>query len=728
MKKRNLIFLRTWSFLIVLTVSFCAHLSAQTKPLGSFKSDGSEGISEAIESGGLLFFTAFDDVHGRELWCTDGTNSGTRLVKDINPGTADGAEFYFEFSSINHNGILFFKGDDGVNGSELWRSDGTDLGTYIVKNISSGSNSTSIGDLTSHGNKVYFVSGTSSTLWKSDGTETGTQSIRSFQICRNLVSWNGALYFSAAPDNTGEELWTSNGTAGGTVLLRDLNGATGASLPTNFHSTPSNLFFTAITNDGWELWKTNGTFSGTVQVSDINSGGASSLMTTYSTVQIVSILDTVFFRANNGTDGYQFWKSDGTTSSTIMLTSVPNGINPTVGYHANGGNVMLSEYGSSKFMEYNPTTTQVSLTDYPVHSYFGTGKRSFIFNDGLLYYATKDTLYGCEMSVSDGTVNGSRYLQETHLLDYWYESSNQTFNRVLGIVDSKIIFTNARGHYRYDDEMFSYDDAQTATCFAPSVLITAPSSGTSLHLLWNRITDAEQYEIEYRPIGQNWMAISPTDRNYHPFGSLQAQSDYEFRIRANCGGNWTVWSDVLTYNTEFLGLDDDLRILAECSQDETTQRIYWLKNSVIESVRVRYRDYSTANWIATITDSDGIMALNNLTPSTFYEYETRVKIGGVWQSWTNFLRYFHTSNGTITSVSVTDNLLEGFDIYPNPSDQLVYITTSAKEILLTDISGKEKLSLLVKDGNLTIDVSGFSNGVYLVGNSDGRTRKLVIQH
>ena len=60
-----------------------------------------------------------------ELWTTDGTSAGTKMVKDIDPG-ADGSapEELHAF-----NGDIYFSADDGSHGRELWKSDGTAGGT-----------------------------------------------------------------------------------------------------------------------------------------------------------------------------------------------------------------------------------------------------------------------------------------------------------------------------------------------------------------------------------------------------------------------------------------------------------------------------------------------------------------------------------------------------------------------------------------------------------------------
>ena len=47
---------------------------------------GNVDAREFTESNGVVFFVANDGIHGNELWKTDGSESGTVLVKDINPG------------------------------------------------------------------------------------------------------------------------------------------------------------------------------------------------------------------------------------------------------------------------------------------------------------------------------------------------------------------------------------------------------------------------------------------------------------------------------------------------------------------------------------------------------------------------------------------------------------------------------------------------------------------
>ncbi|MFM7787275.1 MAG: ELWxxDGT repeat protein, partial [Microcystis panniformis] len=112
--------------------------------------------------GNTLFFSANDGVNGFELWKSDGTAAGTVLVKNIFPGNNP------SFSSSPRNlrvvgNTLFFSANDGANGYELWKSDGTAAGTVLVKDINPGSSSSftsysqALMDLMAVGNTLFFI-------------------------------------------------------------------------------------------------------------------------------------------------------------------------------------------------------------------------------------------------------------------------------------------------------------------------------------------------------------------------------------------------------------------------------------------------------------------------------------------------------------------------------------------------------------------------------------------
>src|SRR5262249_28653286 len=258
--------------------------------------------------GGTLFFTARDltdgVTRGRELWKTDGTPEGTVLVKDIEPGPSDG----FPDRLTNVGGTLFFAAFDSIHGTELWKSDGTEEGTVLVKDINLGRPGSSPGNLTDVGGTLFFTAVTPETgneLWKSDGTAEGTVLVKDINpgtgfgldVRANLTVVGGTLFFAATDPATGRELWKSDGTAAGTVLVKDSNIGPASSIGivsgANLANVGGTLFFAAARPEsGTELWKSDGTAEGTVLVKDVNPGSASS-----TPLLLTNVGGTLFFRA-----------------------------------------------------------------------------------------------------------------------------------------------------------------------------------------------------------------------------------------------------------------------------------------------------------------------------------------------------------------------------------------------------------------------------------------------
>ena len=173
----------------------------------------------ALDDSTLLFAADDGNGHGAELWKSNGTASGTTMVADLNPGPAaslsydngtsvgSGDSGYFPSSFAVVDGVAYFSAADGSHGHELWKSDGTPLGTTMVDDIAAGSASSSPQSLTAVDGTLYFVAHDGSganQLWMSDGTTGGTSLVQSFTPAQtessspsNLSVVGGTLYFSA---------------------------------------------------------------------------------------------------------------------------------------------------------------------------------------------------------------------------------------------------------------------------------------------------------------------------------------------------------------------------------------------------------------------------------------------------------------------------------------------------------------------------------------------------
>src|SRR5262249_51851486 len=132
------------------------------------------------------------------------------MVKDIYPGSSGSAPF----SLTNVNGTLYFTAFDPLHGTEVWKSDGTAEGTILLVDTTpydTGNQAPT--NLTAVGDTLYFAA--TGDLWASDGTTEGSIPVGDYTPS-NLTDVNGRLYFTVL----GSQLWKSDGTREGTVLVR----------------------------------------------------------------------------------------------------------------------------------------------------------------------------------------------------------------------------------------------------------------------------------------------------------------------------------------------------------------------------------------------------------------------------------------------------------------------------------------------------------------------------
>jgi ELWxxDGT repeat protein len=280
---------------------------------------------------GKAFFTTHKPLHGSTrnlLWKSDGTASGTQLVKRI--GSALGTQIR-ELTPAGKS--LFFASNAGA----LWKTNGTSAGTVSLLNKYPT-------NLTNVGGKLFFVVGCK--LWKSNGTSGGTTPIKSIP-CRatsspDFTNVSGTLFFSV-----GNRLFKSDGTATGTKVVKTVG-----PYWTNLYELTAvgdTLFFDG--NDGihgYELWKSNGTASGTQLVRDLGNDCSECSGPS----RLTNVGGTLFFISPPTAAPPGIWRSDGSAAGTQLVHSYPP-------YYARFGNVG----GSLYFAGRGPSSTELWKSD-----------------------------------------------------------------------------------------------------------------------------------------------------------------------------------------------------------------------------------------------------------------------------------------------------------------------------------------------------------------------------
>lgn len=270
-----------------------------------------------VTLGSRVLFAAEDGVHGRELFVTDGTKAGSKLLLNIQrdrPGGLGSAPS--DFVRLGRKAL--FVADDGITGRELWASNGTAQGTYRVADLLPGALGSAPRQLVVSGSWVYFFAkaGRREALYRTDGTAHGTTLVS--DLTRNgtpaiagaeLVVSGGHLFFPAFAPDTGLELWRSSGTAATTGLVQDLWPGPRSSTPQRLTALHNGVLFAATDGEtGLESWWSNG--ARTLSLGDIAPGPDASNPGPFQAVG-----NRILTGADDGLHGRELW--------AIPLAAIP---------------------------------------------------------------------------------------------------------------------------------------------------------------------------------------------------------------------------------------------------------------------------------------------------------------------------------------------------------------------------------------------------------------------
>ncbi len=315
------------------------------------------GIDDLTAYQGKLFFSRVVDQQ-LGLWVTDGTETGTELVKDV--------EGDIQASVVDGTLVFTVVREDET---ELWKSDGTRLGAELVTAIPGRAHI----EATTQ-NQLFLRTWEKEELWRTDGTDQGTYRLSAPHAIERLVTAGDKLFYIAQKsrdEGFREELWVTDGTVEGTQLVKEID--RGQSVlgcgPAGLLSSGNILYFSAQDeNGGRQLWKTDGTQEGTVVLADMAFS------------PLFSVNSMVYLAGYDQATGAELWRSDGTTDGTVLafdLTPGPEG-------SQFGRQTDFTVSPGMVYIALGPSVWRFPLETEPVDRIFGDSNHDGVFDSSDL--------------------------------------------------------------------------------------------------------------------------------------------------------------------------------------------------------------------------------------------------------------------------------------------------------------------------------------------------------
>ncbi len=268
---------------------------------------------------GLLLFVARNRDGQWRPWLSDGSSQGTQEIVDAPSGLT--ARSFFDVVATSQG---FYVGLLGRESAEIWFVDAKSRTAeqVIAQGVTDPSSLQMVvadGQLYVHG-----IEGAPDTVFRLGDSHSVLEPVPgpTLTSVKNLTPWASGLILAGNDNVMGEEPWLIHD--GRIRRIADICVGPEGSNPANFVTTSNTIFFTADDGThGTELWKSDGTASGTVMVADINPIQDARAFGPRSLTRLGSEL---YFVADDGVHGQELWHSNGDASATKMVADCFPGI------------------------------------------------------------------------------------------------------------------------------------------------------------------------------------------------------------------------------------------------------------------------------------------------------------------------------------------------------------------------------------------------------------------
>lgn len=396
------------------------------------------------QSGNKIFFTRATEAVGMELWVTDGTPGGTVFLKDIYPGAQSGFPLGFSPAVIGGQPGTYFFAESPSEGTELWVSDGTADGTKVVKDIRPGTESSisinlTLPEILTFPDSSYAVFAADdgvngNELWVTNGTSAGTARLTDLvpgsgsSNPTNFIYTGSLIAFAATSSTNGRELFGTNLIA--VFPISDIRPGTASSNPQRLTLANNKLIYNA--NDGVNgeaLWETDLASTLSSLVKDFNPTNTSSETTSFGHQAFSSSLTTLFALNPSSVENnllVDVVATNGTTAGTSAVGTLDclpgtlynfyyGSVNSGFARNINGHQVFpCQNLNNSKSELY--VTDAVAGSTRILKDIFPGDHSSDVFvlypGNNKVIFPANNSVHGNELWTTDGTTGGTSLLAD----------------------------------------------------------------------------------------------------------------------------------------------------------------------------------------------------------------------------------------------------------------------------------------------------------------------------
>jgi len=354
-------------------------------------------------------------------------------VANTNIGWFTSGFTYAEELDIVVGNTIYFCGNDGNTGFELWAHDTVSGLTWQVADINSGAGSSAPG---------RFLS----------------------------ILVHDTIYFSADDGNNGDELWAHDTSSGSTwQVTTDLFVNTPSSGLSTFvvyqeaSLIGDTILFAANGGSGDELWAHDTLNGSTWQVADINPDSSNSVGSMPGAYLWIPVGDTLYFSAWDGNAGHELWAHDTSNGSNWRVNVLNSSLSQSVGY---GGEILVGDtiYYSGgtqgrSLLAYDASNESVWLVK-EFNSSYRVGDIDMIHLGDTIFFDAGAGAYGKELWAHN-TSNGSTWVLTNFSL------SNSIAGLSMQIIGDSIYFVGSDGNTGY--ELWEYDTLNGSTSLVADI-------------------------------------------------------------------------------------------------------------------------------------------------------------------------------------------------------------------------------------------------------------------